>query len=72
MNYILSLNIRGMGDPSKMLRLEELIKDSRPGMVFLQENLCDRSKAINSVLSICKGWLAAGIHAIRHAGGLVA
>ena len=43
---------KGMGDPSKMLRLREMIRETKPPIVLLQETLCDRYKAIKTVLSI--------------------
>ena len=72
MNSIFSLNIRGMGDPSKQLRLQDMFSEIHPCVVPFQEILCSRSKAIGILLSILPGWHAAGVDSVGKDGGMMA
>ena len=69
MTHIISLNMRGIGDPSKHLRLREMLWEKNLEIVLLQETLCNRDKAIRTFFSIFPGWNVAAIHEEGHAGG---
>lgn len=72
MTHFLSMNIRGLGDASKQHRLRNIIKSGEPCIILCQETLSNCVKAINTFLSICKGWSAVAVDAVGHSGGLIA
>ena len=72
MNSILSINLRGMGDPSKFYRLGDILNSVKPIMVLVQETLCDRMKAIQNILSIHPRWHAVAVDATGHSRGTMA
>ena len=66
------MNIRGLGDAPKVHYLRDLLQSVNPFIFFAQETMCDRERAINSFLSIKKGWNAAAVGAVGQSGGLIA
>ena len=72
MSSILSINLRGMGDPSKRYRLRDILNSMKPIMVLAQETLCDRMKEIQNILSIRPRWHAVAVDAIGHSRGMLA
>ena len=71
MIQILSMNIRGMGDASKLYCLRDLFATEDPIIILCQETLCRRDKAIKAFLSIQSGWYASTVDATGHSGGMI-
>lgn len=72
MMTMVSLNVRGLGGPSKNIRLCQMFSEINPSIVFLQETLCNRIVAIETILSIHSSWHAGGMDAVGWAGGMLA
>ena len=67
MKSILSLNIRGMGEPSKILHLWEMADEHCPSVILLQETLCTRLNVVGDILPFCHGWKATSIDSVGRA-----
>lgn len=67
---MLSLNVRGLGKVTRAQALSNLIKDTGPTILFLQETMCDDEFAIHKLCNILPDWEVSAISSCGHSGGL--
>ena len=53
---LISLNIHGYQGLTKIKALGSLLSEIKPGMVFLQEIMCDHSQALLSFSKVKLSW----------------
>jgi hypothetical protein len=62
----LSLNYRGIANPSKKLALKRLIDSQNPSIIYLQELMIEGDKIIQDLSKLLKGLDFKFVDAFRH------
>ena len=68
---ILSLNIMGLGSPSKMLSLDRLVERHKLDVILLDETMGAGQNMIGLIGNILKGWDFLSIYAFENYGGII-
>jgi exonuclease III len=68
---ILSLNYRGMTNPSKKLAISKIGSLENPDILFLQETMLLRQNATKMISSSLPGWEFLVVNAIGKSGGII-
>jgi hypothetical protein len=68
---ILSLNICGFGGPHKIASIKVLFSQINPDIIFIQETLVSRDKAIKLFLQCVPSWNVVALDPCGRSGGLL-
>ena len=68
---LLSLNVRGLGGKTKQCSLRSLFLSIRPGMILLQETMCNTYPALHAFSKLLPNWEFYAISASGLSGGLL-
>jgi exonuclease III len=67
----LTLNCRGMDNPSKKLVVKRLVDNIKPSIIMLQETMTDGEKITQELSKLLRNWDFYFIDAIGRSGGNV-
>jgi hypothetical protein len=68
---VLSLNCRGLGNPSIKLALHRLVQVHNPSILWIQETMSEGNKVVKSLSSLLLGWDFLATDALGKFSGLL-